>query len=64
MLQSSRRIRGLSSPWKGFPSTIVCEGITFYNGIWEASVGEQLPREWQDGNGTDPFAVDLVCHTN
>ena len=31
-----------------------------YSGIWEASVGEQLPCECEDGNGTDLFAVLLI----
>ena len=31
-----------------------------YSDIWEASVGEQLPCEREDRNGTDPFAVASV----
>ena len=39
-------------------------GHHLYSGIWEASVGEQLPCEREDGNGTNPFAVNLVCHAH
>ena len=39
-------------------------GYHIYSGIWEASVGEQLPCELEDGNGTDSFAVNLDRHAH
>ena len=56
---SSRRLRGLSLPWKGFPSTLVCEGIMFIVAHGKLVL---LLCERDDGNGTDSFAVDLVRH--
>ena len=32
-------------------------GYHLYSSIWEASVGEQLPCEWEHGNDTDLLAV-------
>ena len=32
-------------------------GYHVYRDIWEASVGEQLPCEREDGNGADPVAM-------
>ena len=58
LLIDCQRFQGLSSPWRGFPSTLACvRGYQVCSGIWEASIGEQLSCDRENGNGTDPFAV-------
>ena len=36
-------------------------GYQVYSGIWEASVGEQLPCEREDWNSTDPQSKARGC---
>ena len=35
-------------------------GYHIYNDIWEASVGEELSCQRENGNRSDPFAVAII----